>query len=109
MNEAVAKAGGFLDIRANPGQVFLYRMEYRETLEGLNANLKNFPRVSKSYPLFTAPTFAIRRASSSLKAFRCATRILFTLPMRMLWKWLSSWIICAALRRRSPAWPTMRS
>ena len=30
LNEAVAKAGGLLDSRANPGQVFLYRMEYRE-------------------------------------------------------------------------------
>ena len=32
LNEAVAKAGGLLDTRANPGQVFLYRVESRETL-----------------------------------------------------------------------------
>ena len=30
LNEAVAKAGGLLDTRANPGQVFLYRIEYRQ-------------------------------------------------------------------------------
>jgi polysaccharide export outer membrane protein len=43
LNEAVAKAGGLLDNRANPGQVFLYRMEFRETLEALGANLSKFP------------------------------------------------------------------
>lgn len=50
LNEAVAKAGGLLDSRANPGQVFLYRMEYRETLEGLKADLKKFPREQKIIP-----------------------------------------------------------
>lgn len=50
LNEAVAKAGGLLDTRANPGQVFLYRMEYRETLEALKTDLKKFPRDQKVIP-----------------------------------------------------------
>jgi polysaccharide export outer membrane protein len=44
LNEAVAKAGGLLDSRAHPGQVFLYRMEYRDALEKMGVNLKPFPR-----------------------------------------------------------------
>jgi len=50
LNEAVAKAGGLLDNRANPGQVFLYRMEYREGLEALKVDLKRFPRGQKLIP-----------------------------------------------------------
>jgi polysaccharide export outer membrane protein len=50
LNEAVAKAGGLLDSRANPGQVFLYRMEYREILEALHVDLKRFPRDQKLIP-----------------------------------------------------------
>src|SRR5262245_61894571 len=42
LTEAVAKAGGLLDARANPGQVFLYRMEYREALEKMGVNLSMF-------------------------------------------------------------------
>ena len=43
LNEAVAKAGGLLDARANPGQVFLYRVEYREALEKMGVGLGKFP------------------------------------------------------------------
>lgn len=50
LNEAVAKAGGLLDNRANPGQVFLYRMEFRGALEAMKADLKNFPRDQKFIP-----------------------------------------------------------
>jgi polysaccharide biosynthesis/export protein len=50
LNEAVAKAGGLLDNRANPGQVFLYRMEYREVLEASKVELKRFPRTQKLIP-----------------------------------------------------------
>ena len=50
LNEAVAKAGGLLDSRANPGQVYLYRMEFRDTLEALKADLKKFPRDQKVIP-----------------------------------------------------------
>lgn len=50
LNEAVAKAGGLLDSRANPGQVYLYRMEIRETLERMKADLTKFPRDQKVIP-----------------------------------------------------------
>jgi polysaccharide export outer membrane protein len=50
LNEAVAKAGGLLDSRAHPGQVFLYRMEYRDVLEKIGVNLKPFPQEQKFVP-----------------------------------------------------------
>ena len=48
--EGVAKAGGLLDTRANAGQVFLYRLEYREVLERLGLNLTMFPPEQKFIP-----------------------------------------------------------
>ena len=57
LNEAVAKAGGLLDSRANPGQVFLYRMELRETLESLTVNLRKFPRDQKLIPTIYRANF----------------------------------------------------
>lgn len=42
LNEAVARAGGLIDVRANPGQVLLYRIEYRESLEKMKVDLKRF-------------------------------------------------------------------
>jgi polysaccharide biosynthesis/export protein len=50
LNEAVAKAGGLLDSRANPGQVFLYRIEYRQILENMGVNLANFSPEQKFIP-----------------------------------------------------------
>ena len=50
LNEAVAKAGGLLNSRANPGQVFLYRLEYRQTLETMGVILANFPPEQKLIP-----------------------------------------------------------
>jgi polysaccharide export outer membrane protein len=50
LNEAVAKAGGLLDSRANPGQVFLYRVEYREVLAKTGVNLAKFPPNQKLIP-----------------------------------------------------------
>jgi polysaccharide export outer membrane protein len=50
LNEAVAKAGGLQDLRANPEQVFLYRMEYRETLERAGVKLANFPPEQRFIP-----------------------------------------------------------
>jgi len=43
LNEAVAKAGGLLDTRADPRQVFLYRLEYREALDKMGVDLSKFP------------------------------------------------------------------
>lgn len=43
LNEAVAKAGGLQDERADPTQVFLYRFEDRKTLEKMGVDLGAFP------------------------------------------------------------------
>ena len=48
--EAVGKAGGLLDYRANPAQVFLYRLEARETLEALGIDLSCFPPDQRVIP-----------------------------------------------------------
>jgi polysaccharide export outer membrane protein len=48
--EAVAKAGGLLDSRANPGHVFLYRLEYREALEKMGVKLSMFPPGQRLIP-----------------------------------------------------------
>jgi polysaccharide biosynthesis/export protein len=48
--EAVAKAGGLLDTRANAGQVFVYRMEYRHILEHIGLNLSRFDPAQKLIP-----------------------------------------------------------
>ena len=40
--EGVAKAGGLLDNQANPGQVFIYRMETRDTLKRIGLDLSKF-------------------------------------------------------------------
>ncbi len=40
--EGVAKAGGLLDNQANPGQVFIYRMETRDTLKRIGIDLSKF-------------------------------------------------------------------
>jgi polysaccharide biosynthesis/export protein len=42
LNEALAKAGGLQDSRANPRQVFLYRMERREVLENAGVSVTHF-------------------------------------------------------------------
>jgi polysaccharide export outer membrane protein len=42
LNEAVGKAGGLLDNRADPGQVFVYRLESREALAKMGADLSKF-------------------------------------------------------------------
>jgi polysaccharide export outer membrane protein len=57
LNEGVAKAGGLLDSRANPGQVFLYRMEYREALEQMGVNLTQFPPDMKVIPTIYRANF----------------------------------------------------
>jgi polysaccharide export outer membrane protein len=57
LNEAIAKAGGLLDSRANPAQVFLYRMEYRQELEAMGMNLKKFPPQQKIIPTIYRANF----------------------------------------------------
>jgi polysaccharide export outer membrane protein len=42
LSDAVGKAGGLLDSRAEPGQVFVYRVETRATLEKMGVDLSKF-------------------------------------------------------------------
>jgi polysaccharide export outer membrane protein len=48
--EAVAKAGGLLDTRADASQVLVYRAEYRQVLEKMGVDLKGFPPEQKFIP-----------------------------------------------------------
>ncbi|HEY1243377.1 MAG TPA: polysaccharide export protein, partial [Hyphomicrobiaceae bacterium] len=57
LNEAVAKAGGLLDGRANPGQVFVYRLEHREMLERLKVDLRAFPPEQVMIPVIYRANF----------------------------------------------------
>jgi polysaccharide biosynthesis/export protein len=57
LNEAVAKAGGLADTRANPGQVFLYRLEHREMLERLKVDLRAFPPEQVMIPVIYRANF----------------------------------------------------
>jgi polysaccharide export outer membrane protein len=57
LNEAVAKAGGLLDFRANPGQVFLYRLEHRDMLERMNVDLQAFPPEQRMIPVIYRANF----------------------------------------------------
>ena len=50
LNEALAKAGGLIDTRANPSQVFLYRLEFRNVLEKVGMDLRGFPPDMKHDP-----------------------------------------------------------
>ncbi len=49
LNEAIAKAGGLVDGRANP-HVFLYRMEPREVLDKMGVDTRKFPVTAKFIP-----------------------------------------------------------
>jgi polysaccharide export outer membrane protein len=57
LNEAVARAGGLLDLRANPGQVFLYRLEHREMLDRLKVDLRAFPPEQEMIPVVYRANF----------------------------------------------------
>lgn len=50
LNEAIAKAGGLLNTRADAHQVFLYRMEDRSVLAAMNVKLDRFPPGQKYIP-----------------------------------------------------------
>jgi polysaccharide export outer membrane protein len=50
LNEGVAKAGGLLDVRADPRQVFLYRLEFRDSLEKMGVDLGKFTPEQRLIP-----------------------------------------------------------
>ena len=55
--EAVGKAGGLLDYRADPGQVFLYRLEERRALDGMGVDVSQFPPSQKVIPTVYRASF----------------------------------------------------
>jgi polysaccharide export outer membrane protein len=55
--EGVGKAGGLLDSRADPAQVFLYRLEIRDSLEAMGVDLSRFPPGQKSIPTIYRANF----------------------------------------------------
>jgi polysaccharide export outer membrane protein len=50
LNDAVGKAGGLLDSRSDPGQVFVYRLENRTALEKMGADTSHFPEDRQLIP-----------------------------------------------------------
>lgn len=56
LNEALAKAGGLVDQRAHP-QVFIYRMEPRESLERMGVDIGKFPLEAKFIPAIYRANF----------------------------------------------------
>lgn len=50
LGEAIAQAGGLVDQRANAYSVFIYRMEYRKTLERMGVDLNAFRDDNKVIP-----------------------------------------------------------
>lgn len=58
LDRAVGKAGGLLDGRADPRQVFLYRIEARETLRSQGVDLSRFPQGQASIPTVYRVNFA---------------------------------------------------
>ena len=72
LNEAIAKAGGLQDERADPSRVFLYRFELREALERMGVDLINFPPNQKVIPTIYRANF--RDPSSFLFAQRFPMR-----------------------------------
>lgn len=58
LDRAVGKAGGLLDGRADPRQVFLYRVEARETLQSQGVDLSRFPAGQKVIPTVYRVNFA---------------------------------------------------
>jgi polysaccharide export outer membrane protein len=50
LSQGVGKAGGLLDSRADPGQIFIYREESMRTLENIGVDTTNFDSAKKTVP-----------------------------------------------------------
>ncbi|HTJ58658.1 MAG TPA: polysaccharide biosynthesis/export family protein [Devosiaceae bacterium] len=57
LDQAVGKAGGLLDSRANPRQVFLYREESRSVLQRQGVDLSRFPATQQKIPTIYRANF----------------------------------------------------
>jgi polysaccharide export outer membrane protein len=58
LSEAVARAGGLSDSRADSKQVFIYRLEQRESLKAAGADLRKIPPATKLVPTIYRANFA---------------------------------------------------
>ncbi|KPL51904.1 sugar ABC transporter substrate-binding protein [Prosthecomicrobium hirschii] len=57
LSDAVGKAGGLMDDRADPGQVFVYRVENRAALEKMGVDLAPFDPDQKKIPTIFRTNF----------------------------------------------------
>ena len=57
LSQGVGKAGGLLDNQADPGQVFIYRMEPRSTLENIGLEMANFDSGDHMIPTIYRTSF----------------------------------------------------
>lgn len=57
LSEAVGKSGGLLDDRADPGQVFLYRLETRDTLKAIGVDVSRFASAYERIPTIYRTNF----------------------------------------------------
>eukprot|EP01037_Dinobryon_pediforme_P019513 gene19513-19942_t len=57
LSDAVGKAGGLLDNRADPGMVLLYRLEHRKLLEKMHVDLSGFPPQMETIPTIYRANF----------------------------------------------------
>jgi polysaccharide biosynthesis/export protein len=55
--EGVGKAGGLLDIQADPGSVYLYRLEPRQVAEKLGVDMSRFPPKDELVPIIFNVSF----------------------------------------------------
>jgi polysaccharide export outer membrane protein len=74
LNEALAKAGGLIDTRANPSQVFLYRLEFRDVLESSGLDLRAFPPDMRLIPTVYRSNFRDPSAFFYTQGFRMRNR-----------------------------------
>ncbi|WP_420335684.1 polysaccharide biosynthesis/export family protein [Roseibium sp.] len=57
LSQGVGKAGGLLDDQADPGQVFIYRMETRSTLEKIGLDMSTFDSRDQKIPTIYRTSF----------------------------------------------------
>lgn len=72
LSDALGKAGGLHDNRANPGAVLVYRLESRKTAARLGVPVEKF--TGDLIPSSISSIFAIQAASSCRRRSLCATR-----------------------------------
>jgi len=78
LSEAIGKAGGLLDVQADPGSIFLYRREPRELAEKLGVDCSKF--VGPTVPVIYSISFRDPGGYFLGPRSRCATRTFSSSP-----------------------------